>query len=167
MGARCASKFQFLALFRAEGLGAGIDGILGLSNHHDASKKSQNFVTSLKTSGVIEKAVVSFSVGPEGAYALFGDYNVSQVVDGANGLHSLKTYGYLPDFVGAAKNWALEGQNLLYGDTPLLGGSEKGFPAIIDTGSSTLGVPGKLFDALKAQWNTVVKLDCKSDDNFC
>ena len=31
IGNRCASKFEFLALFDAKGLGEGVDGILGLS----------------------------------------------------------------------------------------------------------------------------------------
>jgi len=68
-----------------------------------------NFVWSLKDNKVIDKAVISFSVASNESYALFGDYNVSQVVGEAKGLHSLKTFAYLPDFVGANKNWALEG----------------------------------------------------------
>jgi hypothetical protein len=118
LGNRCNPKFQFLALFQSDGLDKGIDGILGLSNHHDKSKKGLNFVQSLKDSGVISKACVSFSVAPNNSYALFGDWNSSQVI---GELHSLKTYSYLPEFVGAAKNWALEGQNLLYGDMNLNG----------------------------------------------
>ena len=78
--------------------------------------------------------------------------DVKQVVDGANGLYSLKTFGYLPDFVAASKNWALEGKNLLYGEKELASPAAASFPAIVDTGSSTLGVPAKLFDALKAEW---------------
>lgn len=122
---------------------------------------------SLKDSGVISKACVSFSVAPNNSYALFGDWNSSQVI---GELHSLKTYSYLPDFVGAAKNWALEGQNLLYGDQYVNGINEKSFPAIIDTGSSTLGVPAKIFDGLKAEWEKDLKdkkIDCKTDENFC
>jgi len=38
IGNRCAKKMQFLALYEAKGLGNDIDGILGLSNHHDESK---------------------------------------------------------------------------------------------------------------------------------
>jgi hypothetical protein len=60
----------------------------------------------------------------------------------------MKSYGYLPDFVGHQKNWALEGQNLLYGDLELGNIAAKSAPAIIDTGSSTLGVPSKLFQLL-------------------
>jgi hypothetical protein len=66
-----------LALFDAKGLGEGVDGILGLSAHHDESKKGSSFVQSLKNAGVIDKAVVSFSIAPGQSYALFGDWNVS------------------------------------------------------------------------------------------
>lgn len=44
IGNRCASKFEFLALYEAKGLGNDYDGILGLSNHHDSAKKNSNFV---------------------------------------------------------------------------------------------------------------------------
>lgn len=44
LGNRCNPKFEFLALFEANGLENGIDGILGLSNHHDKAKKGLNFV---------------------------------------------------------------------------------------------------------------------------
>lgn len=167
IGNRCASKFEFLALFDAKGLGEGVDGILGLSQHHDESKKGSSFVQSLKNAGVVDKAVVSFSIAPGQSYALFGDWNVSQVAGGAKGLYSCKTFGYLPDFIGAGKNWALEGQNLLYGQTELKGVLEKSFPAIIDTGSSTLGLPAKYFDDLRTQWEKDVgKVDCTKGD-FC
>lgn len=63
----------------------------------------------LKDNKVIDKAMISFSVAPNDSYALFGDYNASQVVGEKKGLNSFKTYAYLPDFVGANKNWALEG----------------------------------------------------------
>ena len=54
IGNRCASKFQFLALFEEKGLGPDIHGIMGLSNHHDSNKKGLNFVRALKDSGVID-----------------------------------------------------------------------------------------------------------------
>ena len=72
----------------------------------------------------------------------------------------------MPDFVSANKNWALEGQNLLYGGEQLQQGGQS-FPAIIDTGSSTLGVPAALFDALKTEVQKEVQLDCQSNDDFC
>jgi hypothetical protein len=168
LGNKCADHFQFIALSKAKGLGADFDGILGLSNHMSADKKSANFVQTLKQSGVIDKAVVTFSVNSNGSYALFGDYNSSLVVDGEKGLHSLKTYAYLPEYVGAQNNWALEGQSMFYGEKELKSIIDNSsFPAIIDTGSSTLAVPGKFFEALKKEWESVVKLDCRSNDEFC
>ena len=74
----------------------------------------------------------------------------------------------MPDFVMANKNWAVEGQDLFYGLVPLKDVTEPSFPAIIDTGSSTLGVPPKLFESLKANWmKAYEKLDCQSNDDFC
>lgn len=107
VGLRCASKVSFLALYDAQGLGA-FDGILGLSNHHSESKKGMNFVQQLKESGVIKNALVSFDVNQNQSIALFGQFNASLVWGGSKGLVSLPTYGYLPEFVGAQKNWALE-----------------------------------------------------------
>lgn len=74
----------------------------------------------------------------------------------------MNTYSYLPEFVGANKNWALEGQNLLYGQTELKNILAGSFPAIIDTGSSTLGVPAAMYGELKKEWlrETDNKLDC-------
>jgi len=81
---------------------------------------------------------VSFSVQGEKSYALFGEMNATQVV---GGLHTFKTYGYLPEFMASKKNWALEGLNVLYGSSQLKNLTDlKSFPAIIDTGSSTIGL---------------------------
>lgn len=57
----------------------------------------------------------------------------------------------------------------MYGKTELKNVLEGSFPAIIDTGSSTLGVPAKMYDELKKKWVEVVKdkLDCQSNDDFC
>ena len=143
---------------------------MGLANHKDSAKRHLNFVWSLKDNKIIDKAVISFSVASNESYALFGDYNVSQVIGGASGLHALKTFAYLPDFVGANKNWALEGQNLMYGNVELKSVLEGSFPAIIDTGSSTLGVPAKMYDLLKKEWEAALKgksLDCQTNDDFC
>lgn len=113
------------------------------------NKKGANFVQSLKKSGVIDKAVVTFSVNNNGSYVLFGDYNASLVVGGEKGLHNLGTYGYLPEYVGAQKNWALEGQSMFYGEKELKSIIDNTtFPAIIDTGSSTLAVPSKFFQEI-------------------
>jgi hypothetical protein len=65
------------------------------------NKKGANFVQSLKKSGVIDKAVVTFSVNSNQSYVLFGDYNASLVVGGEKGLNNYPTYAYLPEYVGA------------------------------------------------------------------
>jgi len=69
--------------------------------------------------------------------------NATQVVDMDQGLHTFKTYGYMPEFAAQKKNWALEGLNVLYGEKELKDLKDlKSFPAIIDTGSSTIGLTG-------------------------
>ena len=45
--------------------------------------------------------MISFSVNGNDSYALFGDYNASQVVNGEKGLYDLKTFAYLPEFAAA------------------------------------------------------------------
>ena len=50
---------------------------------------------------MIQKAMISFSVNGNDSYALFGDYNASQVVNGEKGLYDLKTFAYLPEFAAA------------------------------------------------------------------
>jgi len=76
---------------------------------------------------------------------------------------------YRPSWTESVKQWALEGQSLAYaGEEVQTPGQEKKFPAIIDTGSSAIGVPEKIFGQLKEKWhNTVPKLNCIDDDNFC
>ena len=103
---KCAF-FQFLALYKAEGLGHDSDGILGLSPHKDMSKKKLHYLWSLKDNGIIDRAMVSFSITSnemgETPYALFGGYNSSQIVNGAEGL---KTFKNFENWLGT---WALEG----------------------------------------------------------
>ena len=47
-------------------------------------------------------------------------------------------------------------------------GGEKSYTAIIDTGSSNIGIPDEMFKSLKEKWQKDVHdLDCVTDDNFC
>lgn len=73
--------FEFLALYKSQGLGDNSDGILGLSPHKDVSKKKLHYLWSLKENKIIDHAIVSFSITSkemtEKPYALFGGYNSS------------------------------------------------------------------------------------------
>ena len=86
------------------------------------------------------------------------------------GLHTFKTYAYMPEFASAKRNWALEGLNVLYGEKELKDLKDlQSFPAIIDTGSSTIGLTGQLFDSLINEWQASLNttLDCSTNDDFC
>jgi hypothetical protein len=131
---KCA-LFEFLALYKAQGLGKKSDGILGLSPHKDTKKKKLHYLWSLKNSGIVEHAMVSFSVTSkdmdDAPYALFGGYNSTQIVGGAQGLKTFK------NFQNRLGTWALEGQGMYYGTKALQKpGHDTSYPAIIDTGSS-------------------------------
>lgn len=170
-GAACA-KQDFLALYQAEGF-ENEDGVLGLAMHPDEDKKHLNFVWQLKNSGAISHAMVSFSVaGPgmsDASYADFGGFDESQVVGGVNGIRKMATMGYRVN-ANAKNNWALQGESVFYGlnEYVQLDKNQK-FPALIDTGSSTIVVPDKHFQFLQDRWENDLKgdLDCKSDSDFC
>jgi len=47
-------------------------------------------------------------------------------------------------------------------------GGEHSYTAIIDTGSSNIGIPDEMFKNLKDKWQKDVPgVDCITDDNFC
>lgn len=163
---KCAN-FQFLALYKSQGLGKKSDGILGLSPHKDPTKQKLHYLWSLKDNGIIDHAMVSFSVTSqdmgETPYALFGGYNSSQIVGGAAGLKTFKNY---ENWLGT---WALEGQGMYYGATPMQKpGEDTAYPAIIDTGSSQLSIPPDVFEKIRMEWaKALPNLDCESDATFC
>ena len=68
-------------MYKSQGLGEKSDGILGLSPHKEVGKKKLHYLWSLKDNGIIDNAMVSFSVTSkemgETPYALFGGYNSS------------------------------------------------------------------------------------------
>jgi hypothetical protein len=96
----CA-QFDFLALYQAKGLDD-VDGVLGLAVHPDKDKKNLNYVWNLKSKGLIDKAIISFSVsGPnkdDPSYAIFGGINEAQIVGGIPGLKKIQTFAYRPDW---------------------------------------------------------------------
>jgi len=130
-------------------------------------KKKLHYLWSLKDNGIIDRAMVSFSITSkemgEAPYALFGGYNSSQIVGGAGGL---KTFKNFENWLGT---WALEGQGMYYGDSPMQKpGEDTSYPAIIDTGSSQLSIPPDVFDKIKDEWSAAIpNLDCTSDQTFC
>ena len=62
--------------------------------------------------------------------------------------------------------WALEGQAMNYGETMLAQGGQ--YVAIVDTGSSQIAVPPKIFEGLKENWKkTLPSIDCQGHEIFC
>jgi hypothetical protein len=124
----------------------------------------------LKQNGLIDNAMVSFSTagpGEPGSFAIFGGLDPNQIVGGVQGLHKMQTLAYRPDWTESVKQWAIEAKGIYYGNEEFLL-SKGSFPAIIDTGSSNLGIPHQAFVFLKENWKkTVPDLDCVIDDNFC
>lgn len=133
MKSRKCSPFEFLAAYKAEGMEENTDGILGLSPHKSESKRKMHYLWALKDNGIIDRAVVSFSIASsdmsEAPYALFGGVNAAQIVGGLDGIKSFPSF---PNFLGT---WALEGQSIHY-DGKALEGTSRSYPAIIDTGTS-------------------------------
>ena len=72
---------QFIALYKSEGI-FNYDGILGFAPINPDNPFPFNFLKELKETGLIENAMISFSLAsvenPElKSYALFGGYNSS------------------------------------------------------------------------------------------
>ena len=112
------TKFDFLALYQAQGLDD-IDGVLGLAVHPEKERQNLNYVWNLKKHGLIDNAMVSFSIagpGQEGSYANFGGIDSDEIVGGVQGLAKMDTLSYRPDWTNSVKQWALEGQGIKYGD---------------------------------------------------
>ena len=58
----------------------------------------------------------------------------------------MPTTAYRPFWSQSVKQWALEGKGVSYGQDSLPGaGGEHTYTAIIDTGSSNIGVPDQMF----------------------
>jgi len=55
----------------------------------------------------------------------------------------------------------------MYGEEPFGGADQKNFTTVIDTGTSNIGVPSKMFEFLRDKWYKAIDdLDCMTDDNF-
>ena len=70
-----------------------IDGILGLAVHPDKKRQDLSYVWNLKKQGIIDNALISFSIaGPnmnDQSYAIFGGLNPDQIVGGVKGLKKM------------------------------------------------------------------------------
>lgn len=90
------TPFEFIALYQAVGLDKRFDGLLGLSPRKNMDKKKQHLLWSLKENGLIDRAMVSFSISQtdmkEKPYAIFGGFNSTQIIDGSKGLKVFKNY---------------------------------------------------------------------------
>jgi len=73
------SMFQFLTLYKGQGLGDEADGILGLAPQNSAVNKEKSYIWSLYNHNIISRPVLSFSLAQsdqnDQPYALFGGYN--------------------------------------------------------------------------------------------
>jgi len=80
---------------------------LGLAVHPDAKRRNLSYVWQLKDKGIIDRALVSFSIaGPnmeDTSYALFGGISPEQIVGGVGGLKKMSTYAYRPDWTSSVK----------------------------------------------------------------
>lgn len=156
-----------MALYKALGVKNTSDGIFGLSPHKDEKKKKLHYLWAMKDQGIIDRAIVSFSITTlkmkDKPYALFGGYNSSQIVGGSKGL---KTFKNFENWLGT---WALEGQGMFYGAEPLqIPGEDISYPAIIDTGSTRLSIPPDQFAKVRDQWKRAVPdMKCTEGGVYC
>ena len=137
----CIDNFDFMAISQQTGLNGQISGILGLGAN---LKDGPSFVESLTKSGLIEKAILSFSLGYKGpnfeipSYMIFGGTNSSQYV---GDLHSfpLKTNTW----------WALDMREFSYNGISMasFSPSDKAI-AVIDTGTSLASIPSSIHKRL-------------------
>jgi hypothetical protein len=57
---------------------------------------------------------------------------------------------------------------MTYGNKPFINNQTLVYPAIVDTGSSTLSIPKPIFKKLAAEWKKdIPNLVCKDNHTFC
>lgn len=131
-----------MSLYKSEGLEDNTDGILGLSPNKSDQKRKLHYLWALKDQGIISRAVVSFNIATldmdDQPWALFGGIDESQVEGGQGGM---ETFPSFPNFLGT---WALEAKALLYANE-IVEDTERSYPAIIDTGTSQMTMPPRVF----------------------
>mmetsp|Transcript_41840 Transcript_41840/g.64000 ORF Transcript_41840/g.64000 Transcript_41840/m.64000 type:complete len:98 (+) Transcript_41840:1024-1317(+) len=90
----------------------------------------------LREQKVINETIASFSLSEESkrSYVMFGERNASQI---KGGLHSLVSFKQIND-----EWWTLDVERFMYDyEMPKFEGSTDIAQAVIDTGTSLLGVP--------------------------
>ena len=154
---------EFLAIYKAKGIHKDTDGIIGLSPIKGQDNNgSTNILLQMKHKKMIDKAAISFSLSLDGgAFALFGGVDPKQIVGGH------KALVYFDNHANSLGTWALEGQGIYYGKTPYP--LENKVAAIIDTGTSQIALPSKLFQDLKNEWTKQLgnEVVCSEKDVFC
>lgn len=133
----------------------GCDGILGLS---PKDYGSHSIIVMLKSAGLIDRMLISFSnafykssfkyeFSPDPtSYMVFGGYNESQVVNGADGLFSMDM---APKEMNPTMYWGVNGMGFLYGDKIIMD-PEHDPPvlAVIDSGTTLVMVPSKCYEGV-------------------
>lgn len=144
----------------------GCDGILGLSPRDYGSR---SILPSLKRQGLIDRIIISFSnafhpatfkakfYDDEESYVIFGGVNETQIVGGADGLFAMP----LADPEMNEQNfWGVYGEGFLYGDEFFFNPEfEKPILAIIDSGTTLVMVPYKVYAGLMGSLAKKVKND--------
>lgn len=141
-----------------------MDGILGLGPRQDnfdnklslaQNPTSISLIHFLRAEGLIKEAIASFSLTAENSrsYVQFGERNMSQVVEDKLSSFELVSNDY----------WAVDVEHFLYDyDMPKFKGSEDIAGAVIDTGTSLLGIPPEHYQYIVAIWKQQFgdKLSC-------
>ena len=138
-----------MAISKETGLNDGIQGILGLGPNKN---NGPSYVWSLKDSGIISKATLSFSLGhntgpfKDDSYMLFGGINTDQI------------HGELYNFnLKTDRWWALDLKEFSYGGYSLKAYSPSdNVIAVIDTGTSLAQVPQSIHTILVKDWENVL-----------
>lgn len=150
----CVKDFKYQAVIQSKGL-ENCDGILGLS---PKDYGTHSIIPMLKRAGLIERQLISFSnafheasfkaerYNDTQSYMVFGGYNESQIVDGADGLFNMPLASRE---LNPTNYWGVEGQGFLYGNTMVYDPeTEPPLLAVIDSGTTLCVIPYHIYDGL-------------------
>lgn len=150
-------EFPFIAIKEETGLMKKMDGILGMGpqmfvvNRKDMklsqlskNPQSTSLMEYLKEQKIINETIASFSLQEENqrSYISFGERNASQF---KGGLYSYKLV--------SQEWWSIDVERFLYNyDMPNFEGSTDIAQAVVDTGTSLLGIPPEHYQYIVALW---------------